>query len=617
MPIPPAPIRRRAGVFLALAAAAAGDAARTQTEPKHPSAAEVAAAMQLPPGIVSRSVLDERQIAQPVCMQVDGKGRLWVVEYRTFGKEMDYTQKDSVVVFDDAKGDGTWNRRRVFCEGQNLTSVAVGLGGVFLCSMPNLLFVPDQDGDGVADGPATTLLDGWTLAKGGWTNNIFNNLTWGPDGWLYGCCGMSTHGLVGKPGDPPEQRIRFSSSAWRYHPGRHQIDLVYRGGTNPFGLDFDADGELLTSDVGPYPIWQGRRGGNYEVEFEPAYISPFAYQSLTSPYKRGGRQVSSGAVVYQGDAWPAEWRGRFLSCNILGRKLTWNDLARSPRGIAPSPDRDLLPRPADGWFFPVTLAPTPGGGVLLADWSDPNPECHSMPVPDRTGGRIFLLAPPGFTPAKVNLPAAGDADLLAAVTASDEWLSRHARLELQQRAAEHRFPKTGQAFLRDLLRKGPPAARLRALWTLAACDLITDRELADLVTPVDSALRTWAVRLLADRGTLDAVAAGALAAKATPAFRADLASASNGLPLPQRRVLLEALLHAIPADDPEEPVLMTWYSLEPLVAADTAWGQGLLAFTVAPKLREFIGRRIEDAGGVQAADTKAADGKAAEAKAKR
>ena len=590
--------------LLACATAIVGDRALGQSDPEHPSAAEVAAAMKLPQGIVAKAVLDERLVTQPVSMQVDGKGRLWVAEYRTFGKAMDYTLKDSVVVFDDAQGDGTWNRRRVFYEGVNITSVAVGLGGVFICSMPNLLFVPDQDGDGVADGPAVAGLDGWDLPSG-WNNNIFSNLTWGPDGWLYGCCGMSSRGLVGRPGDPKEKRIKFSSSVWRYHPGRHQIDLVYRGGTNPFGLDFTAEGELLSSDVGPYPIWHARRGGNYLVEFEPAYISTFAYQSLISPYKRDGRQVSSGAVVYQGDAWPAEWRGRFLSCNILGRKLTWNDLPRGAGCIAPSPDHDLLPRPADKWFFPVTLAMVPGGGLLLADWSDGNPECHSMPVPDRSGGRIFLLAPPGFVATKVDLPAAAEQVLVLDVTSSDEWLSRRARLEFQQRANEKRLSAAALESLRALLAEAAPATRLRALWTLAACDAITDLELAAFLTPEDSALRTWALRLLADRGTLDATKAGALAAGATPAFRADLASAVNGLQAKQRRVLIEALLRAIPADDPEEPVLMTWYAMEPLIAADPAWGQTLIAVTAVPKLREFIARRIADAGGVLEPSSKA------------
>lgn len=602
--MPKSRARRRATNLALLAAAGSSLAATTalaqQPPPGHPTAAAVAAAMQLPPGIVAKAVLDESQITQPVSMHVDGKGRLWVVEYRTFGKVLDDTQKDSVVVFDDTDGDGTWDRRRVFYEGLHLTSAATGLGGVFLCAMPNLLFVPDADGDGVADGPAEVLLDGWTLADGGWTNNIFNNLTWGPDGWLYGCCGMSTHGRVGRPGDAKEQRIRFSSSVWRYHPGRHQIDLVYRGGTNPFGLDFTAEGELLTSDVGPYPIWHGRRGGNYEVEFEPAYISPFAYQSLTSAYKRGGRQVSSGALVYQGDAWPAEWRGRFLACNILGRKLTWNELAWGPGSIVPSPDRDLLPRPADPWFFPVTLAPTPGGGVLLADWCDANPECHSMPVPDRSGGRVFLLAPAGFAVPAVDLPSADDATVAAAVTSSDEWRSRRARVELQQRACEHRLGAEAIAALRTVLAHGTPGQRLRALWALAACEAIGDGELAALLSAPAGPLRTWALRLLADRGTLEPAAAGRLAADASPAFRADLASAANGLPPAPARVLLETLVRAIPADDPQEPVLMTWYALEPLVAADPAWGRGLLADTAAPMLREFLTRRIADAGGVPA-----------------
>lgn len=110
--------------------------------------------------------------------------------------------------------------------------------------------------------------------------------------------------------------------------------------------------------------------------------------------------------------------------------------------------------------------------------------------------------------------------------------------------------------------------------------------------------------MLADRGTLDPAKAGALAAGASPAFRADLASAAHGLAPKPRRVLIEALVRAIPVDDPKEPVLMTWYALEPLVAADPAWGQSMLEIAATPKLREFIARRIEDAGGVPAGATK-------------
>lgn len=85
------------------------------------------------------------------------------------------------------------------------------------------------------------------------------------------------------------------------------------------------------------------------------------------------------------------------------------------------------------------------------------PECHTMPVPDRSGGRVFLLAPSGFAVPELDLPAATEATLVEAVIASDEWLSRRARLELQQRAMEQRLSASALDGLRALLAKGAQA----------------------------------------------------------------------------------------------------------------------------------------------------------------
>jgi len=52
--------------------------------------------------------------------------------------------------------------------GTRLTSVAVGLGGVWAIDLPHLLFIPDRDDDLVPDGPPEIVLDGidYTLPEG-------------------------------------------------------------------------------------------------------------------------------------------------------------------------------------------------------------------------------------------------------------------------------------------------------------------------------------------------------------------------------------------------------------------------------------------------------------------
>ena len=60
--------------------------------------------------------------------------------------------------------DGTLDKRTVFCEGLNLVSgLEVGFGGVWVGAAPHLLFLPDENGDLVPDGPPEIVLDGFGL----------------------------------------------------------------------------------------------------------------------------------------------------------------------------------------------------------------------------------------------------------------------------------------------------------------------------------------------------------------------------------------------------------------------------------------------------------------------
>ena len=70
--------------------------------------------------------------------------------------------KDRILIFEDADGDGRFDRRTVFYDkGTNLTGIELGFGGVWVCATPNLIFIPDRDGDDRPDGPPSVVLDGW------------------------------------------------------------------------------------------------------------------------------------------------------------------------------------------------------------------------------------------------------------------------------------------------------------------------------------------------------------------------------------------------------------------------------------------------------------------------
>src|SRR5687768_10456370 len=108
----------------------------------------------LPPGFAATLFTGEPDLVQPIAFTFDDRGRLWVVEnfsYPGWAGE----GNDRVLILEDRDHDGRFDQRKVFLDnGSNLSGIEWGFGGVWLCSTPNLVFVPDRDADDVPDGDA-------------------------------------------------------------------------------------------------------------------------------------------------------------------------------------------------------------------------------------------------------------------------------------------------------------------------------------------------------------------------------------------------------------------------------------------------------------------------------
>ena len=100
----------------------------------------------LPEGFTVSLFAAEPDVVQPIAMTIDHKGRLWVVENYSYPIWLGGpTGKDRILIFEDADHDGRFDRRTVFYDkGTNFTGIELGFGGVWVCSTPNLLFIPDQ-----------------------------------------------------------------------------------------------------------------------------------------------------------------------------------------------------------------------------------------------------------------------------------------------------------------------------------------------------------------------------------------------------------------------------------------------------------------------------------------
>ncbi len=206
------------------------------------------------------------ELVQPIAFTFDALGRLWVLEALSYPeRQRDGEGKDRLLIFEDFDGDGSFENRKVFVDGLNLASgFELGFGGVWVGAAPQLLFIPDRDGDDEPDGPAEVVLDGFGYQD---THETLNNFIWGPDGWLYGLQGVFNASMIGLPGSEVSDRVAMRAGVWRFHPIRKVFEVFAHGGSNQWGLDFDQHGEWFMTHCrsfwGGGPTTHVMQGGHY------------------------------------------------------------------------------------------------------------------------------------------------------------------------------------------------------------------------------------------------------------------------------------------------------------------------------------------------------------------
>jgi len=588
------------------------------------SPAESLKKITLPPGFRAQLFAAEPQVMQPIAMEFDDRGRLWVVEnfsYPTLKKNNGVTNPapDRVVIFTDRDGTGRNVERKVFLDGgRNVTSALPGFGGVWVLSLPDLLFIPDANGDDVPDGPPVVHLTGWNINAG---HNFVNGLAWGPDGWLYGRHGITTKSKVGRPGAPENELVTLDCSIWRYHPVTKKFETVCRGTTNPWGLDWDENGQAFFSNNVIGHFWHVIPGAFYKRMFG-THDNPHLYELMDSCSDHlhwqgakwqdsrtgaehaalGGGHSHCGLMIYQGDNFPPEWRGRAFMGNIHGNRVLYDVPSRNGSGYTAKHGGNFL-MANDPWFRSTVQITGPDGGVFIADWSDLG-ECHDSDGSYRSSGRIYKVTygpkpesnPPAKPRPEINLALLPDRELAERLGHANEWQRRHAQRLLQERAVAGKLDKGAVPSLRKLHAAEKDVPRqLRLLWALHVTGGTDEAFLTAQLTHASEHARWWAIRLL----TEDKKVSPALLAKFVTMAREDksafvrlgLSSALQRLPVNDRWELATALLaHAEDAD--KDLPLLTWYGIEPAVAADPAKAALLLAKCQQPQVRQFITRRL-------------------------
>lgn len=577
---------------------------------------DAAAQLRLPPGFAVTLFAGEPDVRQPIAFSMDDRGRLWVAENYTYSDNgaFDTSLRDRLVILEDTDHDGRFDKRTVFWDkGHRLSSVVTGFGGVWVLCAPQLLFIPDRNGDDIPDGEPEVVLDGWAIEN--IQHNIVNGLMWGPDGWLYGRHGILATSSVGRPGTPRKDRVNINCGIWRFHPVRKVVEAVAHGTTNPWGMDFDEHGEGFFINTVIGHLWHLIPGAHYRRMFGQD-MNPHSYELIDQHADHyhwdtgrqwqesrdgkglndtlGGGHAHSGLMIYLGNNWPDRYRNSIFTVNLHGYRLNNDFIQRRGSGYVGKHGPDFA-RTSDIWFRAVDLLYGPDGGVFIADWSDTG-ECHEADGVHRSSGRIYkIIFGEPQKPSISDVSKLSNDDLVAAVFHENEWFSRHARRVLQERAASGMdLNLTHKTLLHAFETRREIPQKLRAMWALGVSGGATKEWLGNQLNHPNEHVRTWAVRFLSEGNPPASRLAELARNEASSLVRLAIASALQRLPVDQRADVASGLLsHKKDADDHNLP-LMIWYGLTPLGDTNPMQLVKLAEASEMPRVNRLIARRLSE-----------------------
>ena len=464
------------------------------------------------------------------------------------------------------------------------------------------------------------MLDGWGTAG---KHNVVNSLTWAPDGWLYGCSGITGPGRVGAPGTPDEQRTAISCGVWRYHPTKKKFEVVLEGTTNPWGIDFDDWGQMFICNTVIGHLWHvipgmhtqrmsGDDYNKYVYELLPMCADHIHWAGGSWQSSRGGKGAHDaaggghshcGAMIYSGDNWPDSYRNSFFTINTHGNRINNDMLKRKGSGYVATHGTDIL-YANDELFRGTAIKSGPDGSVFFSDWNQGG-ECHSGDL--KSTGRVFRMAYGAPKTWVGDVSKLSDEELVKLQLHHNDWFVRRARRLLEERAAAGTLkPETAPALMKIFTENADITRKFRALWALHGIGATNEEFLISLLKAPDENMRSWAIRLLADFGAPSNAALQQFSslAKNDPSqmVRLHLASACQKLPTAfnagaggvSRAEILKGLLsHPEDAADTNLP-LMYWYALEPLIPASPTRAPLLGLRSQIPLIRELTARRATD-----------------------
>ncbi|MFN0198563.1 MAG: PVC-type heme-binding CxxCH protein [Planctomycetaceae bacterium] len=425
---------------------------------------EALKSFHLRPGFRIELVASEPLIRDPVAIDFDEQGRMYVCEmpeYNQYANPKGYMGKGSVKQLIDTDWDGKYDEMHLYvAEIDSPTSVLSYDGGIFVGSVPDIWYFKDTDGDGEAD-IKDRVFTGFSRDPAG--EAMLNSFRWGLDNHIH----LSTNlagGDVKPVADEQAAAVSVRGQGMIIEPRARTFELTSGGGQHGLGID-DWGQKFVCENSNPAQVitYDNRylrrnpylSAPNAAVNVTDGKYTPVFRISEVEPWRKlrtrlrakgvipgsdeGGKPAgfftgATGVTIFRGDAYPKEYQGNLFVGEVSGNlvyRARMEQKGLTNTAYRADPDVEFLAS-TDNWFRPVQFGQGPDGCLYVVDMYRELIEGAAFLAPtilkhldvssgiDR--GRIYRIVPEEFTRRdRPQLHKASTAELVDYLFIPDGW----------------------------------------------------------------------------------------------------------------------------------------------------------------------------------------------------
>jgi uncharacterized protein len=450
--------------------------------------------IQVPVGFDLQLFASEPDVVNPIYINWDERGRLWVIETVDYPNEIkdDDIGDDRIKIIEDTNGDGKADKTTIFADKLNIpTSFVFSNGGIIVSMAPSFVFLKDTNNDDRAD-IRQYVLKGWGKRD---THAQASNLRYGVDNKIWGVVGYSGY-YNGKKG---KDSLQFGNGVYKFDPNSKQLEYLSSTTNNTWGLGFSEEGDVFISTANnTHTAFFGMP----KKYFDKAKINETGVQKLDAHYDmrtatknlrqvdvHGGFTAAAGHSLYTARAFPKSyWNSVAFVTEPTGRLVHRVNLKPDGAGFKEDGDGWNMLTSADEWAAPIQAEVGPDGALWITDWYDfiiqhnPTPTEQSSglkaengagnayinPLRDHERGRIYRLVYKGNDQKNtLQLSKSDVRGLISALSNNNMFWRTTAQRLLVERKDKSVFPELYKLIQNQQVDEiGINAPAIHALWTL-------------------------------------------------------------------------------------------------------------------------------------------------------